>query len=74
MLRRLPDLVRHPLAEIAVFGLVLARLHKPDAGSAVGNAVAIENGQVHQLVVENMRDDRGERLSAVDMRKAPVTG
>ena len=43
VLRGLPDLVGHPLAEIAVFGLVLARLDKRDAGSAVGNAVAIEN-------------------------------
>jgi hypothetical protein len=40
----------------------------------VRHAVAIENGQVHQRVVENMGDDRGERLSAVDMRKAPVAG
>ena len=66
--------VRHPLTEIAVFGLVLARLHKSDASSAVGNAVAIENGQIHQRVVENMGDDRGERLSAVNVRKAVVAG
>jgi hypothetical protein len=74
MLRRLPDLVRHPGAEIAVFGLGLAFLHKRDAGSAMRNAVAIENGQVHQRVVENMSDDRGERLSAVNVRKAVVAG
>jgi hypothetical protein len=37
-------------------------------------SVAIENGQVHQRVVENVSDDRRARLSAVDMRKAPVTG
>ena len=54
--------------------LGLTFLHKRDAGSAVGLAVAIENRQVHQRVVENVSDDRGERLSAVDMRKAPVTG
>jgi hypothetical protein len=37
-------------------------------------AVAIESGQVHQRVVENVSDDGGERRSAVDMRKAPVAG
>jgi hypothetical protein len=42
LLRGLPDLVRHPGAEIAVFGLRLVRLHKRDAGPAVRNAVAIE--------------------------------
>jgi hypothetical protein len=73
-LRGLPDLVGHPGAEIAVFGLGLAFLHKRDAGSAVRLSVAIENGQVHQRVVENVSDDRGERLSAVNMRKATVTG
>jgi hypothetical protein len=57
-----------------VFRLGLVSLDKRDAGSAVRYAVAIENGQVHQRVVENMGDDRGERLSAVDMRKAPVAG
>jgi hypothetical protein len=67
---RLPELVGHPLAEIAVFGLV----HKLDAGSAVGNAVAIENGQVHQLIAKDVADDRGERLSAVNVRKAIVAG
>ena len=51
-LRRLPDLVRHPLTEIAVFGLGLARVDKRDAGSAVGNAVAIENRQVDQRIVK----------------------
>jgi hypothetical protein len=74
VLRGLPDLVGHPGAEIAVFGLGVVRLHKRDAGSALRHAVAIENGQVHQPVVENMSDDRGERLSAVDMRAAPLTG
>ena len=59
--RRL-DLIRHPLTEIAVFGLSLACLHKRDAGSAERRAVAIENGEVHQPFVENMRHDRGERL------------
>jgi len=54
--------------------LGLPFLHKRDAGSTVRLAVAIENGQGHQHVVENVSDDRGERLSAVDMRKAPVTG
>jgi hypothetical protein len=57
-----------------VFGLGLAFLHKRDAGSAVRLSVAIENGQVHQRVVENVSDDRGERLSAVDVRKVPVAG
>ena len=57
-----------------MFGLDLAFLHKRDAGSAVRLSVAIENGQVYQRVVENVSDDRGERLPAVDMRKAPVTG
>jgi hypothetical protein len=74
LLRSLPDLVGHPLAEIAVFGLGLAFLHKRDAGSAVRHAVAIENGQVHEPVVENVSHDRRERLSAVDMHKAPVAG
>lgn len=73
MLRGPPDLVRHPGAEIAVFGLVLAFLHKRDAGSAVRLSVAIENDQGLQRVVENVSDDRGERHSAVDMREAPVT-
>jgi len=54
--------------------LALAFLHKRDAGSAVRLSVAIENGQVHQPFVENVSHDRRERLSAVDMRKAPVTG
>jgi hypothetical protein len=35
----------------------------------VGRAVAIENGKVHEGVVENVSD---ERLSGIDMRKAPV--
>ena len=34
LLCRLPDLVGHPLREIAVFGLSLLSLHKRDAGSA----------------------------------------
>ena len=72
--RGLPDLVRHPLAELAVRQPRLAFLHKRDASSAVRLAVAIENGEVHQRVVEDVSDDRGERLSAVDMGKAPVTG
>jgi hypothetical protein len=71
---RLADLVGHPLAEIAVFGVGLVRLHKRDGDSAAGNAVAIENGQVHRLVANDVRDDRGERLSAVDMGKEPVAG
>ena len=54
--------------------LGLAFLHKRDACSAVRHAVAIENGQVHQRVVENMRHDSGERLSAVNVRKAIVAG
>jgi hypothetical protein len=73
LLRGLPDLVGHPLAEIAVSRLGFALLHKRDAGPAVRHAAAIENGEVHQRVVENVRDDRGERLSAVDMGKAPFT-
>ena len=56
-----------------MFGLGLAFLDKRHAGSAVRYAVAIENGEVHQRVVENVSDDRRERLPAVDMRKAPVT-
>jgi hypothetical protein len=71
---RLPNLVRHPRTEIAVFWLGLASLHKRDAGSAMRNAVAIENGDVHQRVVKNMSDDRGERLSPVNVRKAVVAG
>ena len=39
VLRRLPALVGHPGAEIAVFRLVLARLYKWDAGSAERRAV-----------------------------------
>jgi hypothetical protein len=74
MLCRLPDLVRHPLTVIAVLGLGLGSLHKRDAGSAVRNAVAVENSQVHEIIAEDMGDDRGERLSAVDVRKEPVTG
>ena len=54
--------------------LGLAFLHKWDAGSAVRLSVAIENGEVHERAAENVSDDRGERLSAVDMRKASVTG
>jgi len=49
-------------------------LHKLDAGSAVRHAVAIENGPVHQLIAKDVGDDRGERLSAVDVRKAIVAG
>jgi hypothetical protein len=55
-----------------VFGLGLAFLHKLDAGSAMRNAVAIENGQVHEIIAKDMGDDRGERLSAVNVRKAVV--
>jgi hypothetical protein len=40
----------------------------------VRNAVAIENRQVDQRIVKNMGDDRGERLSAVNVRKAIVAG
>jgi hypothetical protein len=72
VLRGLTYLVGHPGAEIAVFGLGLAFLHKRDAGSAERRPVAIENGEVHQAVVENMSYDRRERLSAVDMRETPV--
>jgi hypothetical protein len=57
-----------------MFGLGLACLHKRNARSAERRAVAIENREVHQGVVEHMRHDRGERLSAVDMRKAPLAG
>jgi hypothetical protein len=57
-----------------VLRLVLGFLQKRDAGSTVTRAVAIENGQVHQRVVENMRHDRGDRLSAVNVRKAIVAG
>jgi hypothetical protein len=35
----------------------------------VRHAVAIENGQVHQRVVDNVGDERGERLSSVDVAK-----
>jgi len=45
MLRGLPDLVRHPGAEIAVLRLGLAFLHKRDAGSAVRLSVAIETAR-----------------------------
>jgi hypothetical protein len=40
----------------------------------MGNAVAIESGKAHQRVVKNMSDERGERLSAVNVRKAVVAG
>jgi hypothetical protein len=60
--------------EITVFGLLLASLHKRDAGSAVGNAVAIENSQVHEPVAKDVSHDRRERLSAVDMSKEPIAG
>jgi len=40
----------------------------------VRRAIAIESGQVHERIVENVRDDRGERLPAVDMCKAIVAG
>jgi hypothetical protein len=70
LLRGLPDLGGHPGAEIAVLGLWLVSMHKRDAGSAERRAVAIENGEVHQRVVEHMRHDRGERLSAVNVGKA----
>ena len=59
----LPDLVRHPGAEIAVFGLGFVRLHKLDAGSAARDAVAIENHQVPHRVAPNMNNHRGERLA-----------
>jgi hypothetical protein len=55
-------------------GSLLARLHDLDAGSAVENAIAIENSQVHQLIAKNVGDDSGERLSAVNVRKAIVAG
>ena len=74
MLRGLLDLVGHPLAEIAVFGLGLVFLHKRDARPAVRNAVAVENSQVHEIIAKDMGDDRGERLSAVKVRKAVVAG
>jgi len=57
-----------------VLRLGLAFLHKRDASAAVRHAVAIENGQVHQRVVENVSDDRASWLSAVDVRKATVAG
>ena len=57
-----------------MFWLRLARLHQRDAGSAERRSVAIENREVHQGVVENMRHDRGERLSAVNVGKAIVAG
>jgi hypothetical protein len=38
----------------------------------MGNAVAIESGNAHQRVVKS--DERGERLSAVNVRKAVVAG
>lgn len=52
----------------------LAFLQERDTCSAVRLVVAIQNGQVHQLIAEDVGDDCGERLSAVDMGKAPVTG
>jgi hypothetical protein len=52
-----------------VFRLGLSSLLMRDTGSAVKHAVAIENGQVHQRVVDNVGDERGERLSSVDMAK-----
>ena len=70
----LPDLVRHPLTEIAVLGLLLAPLHERDAGPAMGNAVAIENSQVHEAVAKDMSDDRGERLPAVNVGKESIAG
>ena len=61
----MPDLVRHPLAELAVRQPRLAFLHKRDASSAVRLAVAIENGEVHQRVVEDVSDDRGPTMSVI---------
>jgi hypothetical protein len=72
VLRGLLDLVGHPLAEIAVFRLGLAVLHKWDAGSAVRNAVAVKNSQVHEIIAKEMGDDRSERLSAVNVSKEPI--
>ena len=57
-----------------MFRLGLSFLHRRDAGSTVRLAVAIENGQVHEPVVENVSHDHSERLSAVDMRKGSVAG
>jgi hypothetical protein len=51
---RRPDLVRHPLTEIAVFGIVLTFLQKRDAGSAVRNAVAVANSQVREIIAKDM--------------------
>ena len=48
-----------------VFGLLLASLHNRDPASAVRLSVAIENGQVHERVVENVSHDSRERLSAL---------
>ena len=73
-LGRLPNLVRHPLTEVAVIRLVRARLHKRDAGPAVRNAVAIENRQVHKPVAKDVSDERRERLSAVNVGKEPIAG
>jgi len=42
------------------------------AESAVRHSDAIENGQVHEIIAKDMGDDRGERLSAANMRKDPV--
>jgi hypothetical protein len=55
-----------------VFRLGLAFLHNGDAGSAVRDSVAVENSQVHQIIAKDMSDDRGERLSAVNVRKEPI--
>jgi hypothetical protein len=42
----------------------------------MGNAVAIENGQVHHTSAswKKMGDDRGQQLSVVNVRKAILAG
>jgi hypothetical protein len=49
-----------------VFGLVLAGLHKPDASSAVETPLLSKTAKFTILLAEDVRDDRRERLSAVD--------
>jgi hypothetical protein len=42
-----------------------------EAGPQSGTlSFAVENGQVHQSIMENLGDDHNERLSPVDMGKA----
>jgi hypothetical protein len=42
--------------------------------TAVGNAIAVEDGQVHQIIAKDVGDNRREGFSAVNVGKAVVAG